>query len=72
MNKINYLNDEQIEAIQEIEDLLIDLAYANEDFYCSECLDTMRKLFGILTMLTGDTHDELYKEVCSILGRDVI
>lgn len=38
-------------AIDKIKELMLDIADENEDFVCTQCLDTLSKLFDILDIL---------------------
>ena len=67
MAKFTNLNGEQKQAVEEIKDLIENIAWNNRDFTCDQCLETINKLFSILTLLTGDTHQEFYNEIQEIL-----
>ena len=64
--KFENLNGEQKQAVEELKDLIEDIAWKNRDFVCDECLDTMNKLFSILTLLTGDVNQKFYDEIQEI------
>ena len=64
--KFENLNGEQKQAIEEIKDLIEDIAWENRNFVCDECLYTMNKLFSILTLLTGDVNQKFYDEIQEI------
>ena len=61
------LNGEQKQAVEELKDLIEDIAWKNRDFVCDECLATIDKLFSILTLLTGETNQEFYDEIQEFL-----
>lgn len=67
MEYIDNLNGEQRQAVEEIKDLIYSIAWNNRDFTCDQCLETINKLFSILTLLTGDTNQEFYDEIQEIL-----
>lgn len=68
MEKYTNLNGEQRNAIEEIKDLIFQIAWSNKDFVCTQCLSTIDKLFAILTQLTGTINQEFYDEIQAIIG----
>jgi len=69
MDKKFELNDLQKEAVEMLKDTIINIAYENEDFYCSTCLDTIDRLLEILSSFTNDNHRDLQEEVYNIIGK---
>lgn len=67
MGKFTNLNGEQNQGIEEMKDLIYDIAWKNRDFVCDQCLEAIDKLFSVLTLLTGDTHQEFYDEIQGLL-----
>ena len=61
-------NNQQKQAIEELKDHIITIAYSAHPSYCDQCIDTIHTLLGILTMLTDDEDREFAKEVYSIIG----
>ncbi len=65
------INEEEFnQGIEELKDHIHTLAWKNqkETFYCGECIETIHKLLGILTMLTGDEDKDFAKEIHDIIG----
>ncbi len=58
------------QGIEELKDHIHTLAWKNrkETFYCGECIETIHKLLGILTMLTGNENKDFVKEIHDIIG----
>ena len=47
-------NNQQKQAIEELKDHIITIAYSAHPSYCDQCINTIHTLLGILTMLTDD------------------
>lgn len=62
------LTPQQIVAIEDLKETILEIAWNNNDFICSECINTIHKLLGILTMLTDDENTEFAQEIYSIIG----
>lgn len=58
------------QGIEELKDHIHTLAWRNrkESFCCGDCIETIHKLLGILTMLTGNENKEFAKEIYEIIG----
>lgn len=64
-------DEEEFSAgIDELKDHIHTIAWHNskDSFVCTECLDTVHKLLGILTMLTGKEDKEFASEIYEIIG----
>ncbi len=65
------INEQEFnQGIEELKDHIHTLAWKNrkETFYCGECIETIHKLLGILTMLTGNENKDFAKEIYDIIG----
>lgn len=59
----------QDSIIEPIADRLICLAHGNADFQCSDCLETIEVLEGVLRILDGEFAETVFEEVNEILER---
>ena len=69
---MNYKDLSQAEfednIINEIADLCINIAWANTNFVCDECMRTLEKLKVILGCLDDEIYEETINEVDNILN----
>lgn len=75
MEKSNELT-EALETIDDMVDrigkIIISIAYSNDEFICTECLNTAYKLYGIIRKYAReDDADRIYSEFKEITGRDI-
>ena len=75
MNKSKELT-EALEAIDDIVDrvgkLIISIALSNDEFICTECLYTSKKLYQIMRKYAReDDADRIYEEFKKITGRNI-
>lgn len=64
-------NKEEFNAgIEELKACILTMAYHNakDDFVCEECIQSIHKLLGILTRITGKEDKEFAKEIYEIIG----
>lgn len=65
------INEQEFnQSIEELKDHIHTLAWKNhkESFYCGDCIESIQKLLGILTMLTGNENKDFAKEIYNIIG----
>ena len=70
---------ELTEALESIDDmvdiiakLIVSIALSNEDFICTECLYTAKKLYQIMRKYAREEDaDRIYEEFKEITGRDI-
>ena len=57
-------------GIEELKDCILTMAYHNakDSFVCGECIQSIHKLLGILTRITGKEDKEFAKEIYEIIG----
>lgn len=72
-------SEELTEALETIDDmvnsigkLIISIAISNDDFICTECLYTAKKLYQIMRKYAReDDADRIYEEFKKITGRSI-
>ncbi len=60
-------NDNVIETLA---DTCVDIAWANSNFICQQCLSTLRQIISVLGVLDGEICEATRQEVNEILERD--
>ena len=55
---------------EKLAELCTDIATANADFFCSECLATLDKLVEICAELIGDEDAEILRDIINVCMND--
>lgn len=68
--------EEALETIDDMVDVIgktiISIAHSNDDFICTECLNTAAKLYRLMRKYAQeDDADRIYKEFKEITGRNI-
>lgn len=53
----------KMELFDRITEICTDIASANSDFYCTECLETLEKLTDLVQDFCGEEEAETLKEI---------